>query len=95
MQLEIQNNGPVETTFYVYGDFYNYRSGVYSHVSGLYYGMHAVKVIGWGVSNGVNYWIAQNSWGTSWGESGYFRIKFGEVSFDQTMYACAPDTSSA
>jgi cathepsin B len=77
----------------VYGDFYNYKSGIYTLTSGMYYGAHAVKVIGWGSSNGVNYWIAQNSWGTSWGESGFFRIAFGQVQFDQAMYTCTPDLS--
>jgi cathepsin B len=91
MKKEIQNNGPIENTFKVYGDFYNYRSGIYTHVSGLYYGLHAVKVIGWGNSNGVDYWIAQNSWGTRWGENGFFRIKMGEVDFDKSMWTCTPD----
>ncbi|AFZ79209.1 Papain cysteine protease family protein [Theileria equi strain WA] len=37
---------------------------------------HAVVIIGHGVDPATNqkYWIAKNSWGTNWGESGYFRI---------------------
>ena len=91
---QIENNGPVVTTFYMYSDFYNYKSGIYQRVSGSNRGKHAVKVIGWGNSNGVNYWIAQNSWGTSWGENGFFRVQFGQVEFDRAMYACAADPTA-
>merc|ERR1712064_240684 len=43
-------------------------------MGGQYLGGHAVKVVGWGKHFSTFYWIVQNSWGPSWGESGFFRI---------------------
>ena len=36
---------------------------------------HIVAVVGFGSETGTNYWTVQNSWGTTWGENGFFRIK--------------------
>jgi len=77
IRAEIFANGPVEAAFDVYEDFLTYRSGVYHHVSGGLAGGHAVKIIGWGVENGTNYWEVTNSWNSDWGNNGYFRILRG------------------
>ena len=86
---EIYNNGPVEVAFTVYEDFMNYKTGVYKHVSGGQLGGHAVKNIGWGVSNGEKYWIIANSWNTTWGQDGFFWILRGtdECAIEDQVFA--------
>lgn len=36
---------------------------------------HAVTVVGYGVSGSTPYFLVKNSWGTGWGEAGYFRVQ--------------------
>ena len=63
--------------FAVFADFFNYQSGIYQRSSDIFSGWHAVKVLGYGTENGVDYWLCANSWGTDWGDSGFFKIKRG------------------
>ena len=78
IKKEIYENGSVEGSFSVYEDFADYHSGVYQHVTGSYLGGHAIKIIGWGVTDdGVKYWLIANSWNETWGENGYFRMLRG------------------
>ncbi|XP_033126927.1 cathepsin B-like isoform X2 [Anneissia japonica] len=71
---EIMTNGPVEADFTVYADFPTYKSGVYKHESGELLGGHAIRILGWGVEGGVNYWLVANSWNPDWGDNGFFKI---------------------
>jgi len=90
IKSEIFTNGPVETAFTVYADFYNYHSGIYHHVTGGVVGGHAVKIIGYGVTAGQDYWLIANSWGASWGMQGFFKIRQGDCGINDAVYFCNP-----
>ena len=89
---EIYENGPVEGTYYIYEDFITYKSGIYQHVVGELIGDHDIKILGWGVENGVKYWICVNSWNEEWGDKGFFKIKRGnnECGIENIAYAGMP-----
>ena len=71
---DIVLNGPVQASFFVETAFYGYTSGVYSCAGIEDAGLHAVILVGWGTDAGIPYWLIQNSWGASWGQSGYAKI---------------------
>ncbi|CAH1271242.1 CTSB [Branchiostoma lanceolatum] len=93
IQMDIMTNGPVETAFTVYKDFMQYSGGVYRHEGGRELGGHAVKIVGWGEEDGVQFWRVANSWGPVWGEEGYFRIQVGDSEFGKSVFGGIAKTS--
>lgn len=80
IMYEIMTQGPVQAIMEVYTDFFMYGSGIYKRTnlaSSTIAGYHAVRIVGWGVEGSQKYWKVANSWGTNWGEKGFFRISKG------------------
>jgi cathepsin B len=91
VKTDIYTNGPIETWFAVYDDFFSYTSGIYTPTSPYLAGYHAIEVLGWGVQSGVKYWSAANSWGLTWGMKGYFNIQAGTCNFDDIDHFVSGD----
>ncbi len=78
------NHGTLTASFRVYLDFKEYTGGIYEHQWGYSEGLHRIVLVGF--NEDQDYWICKNSWGTSWGENGYFRIKYGECEIQDSVY---------
>jgi len=78
--------GPLPTTMIVYSDFYDYPGGVYEHPGpDPDPTNHLVTIVGY--NDYQECWICKNSWGTYWGENGWFRIAYGDCKIEQdTVY---------
>jgi hypothetical protein len=87
----LATRGPVCAVIHVYDDFFAYSSGVYRHVTGGHAGYHCIEVFGY--SDQDQCWLAKNSWGTGWGDGGYFRIGYGECGIDDISNDRDPDGS--
>ena len=110
----IMTYGVVDAAVYVGSAFQAYSGGIYedSRVScsssPCYYTPtnHAIALVGWndnGDPDNQGYWILRNSWGPSWGEDGYMRIKYrsARVACEGTYFileqvpVCEEDDSGA
>jgi hypothetical protein len=78
IKYHVENYGPINASMHAYEDFDSYSGGCYEN-PGTDPTNHAVLIIGWDDSmcGGVGAWICKNSWGQSWGENGFFYIKYG------------------
>jgi len=54
--------------------FQNYKTGILNVTNCSASQDHAITAVGWGQENGQNYFLIRNSWGTSWGMSGYIKV---------------------
>ena len=79
---EIFQRGPISCGIHATNEFeWTYTGGIYSQDIGkLEYELnHEISVVGYGVNEaGEEYWIGRNSWGTYWGDYGFFYMSMYE-----------------
>lgn len=77
IKKEVFARGPISCGMFVTDKFETtYTGGIYREKSPSPFSNHYVSIVGWGKdqSSGEEYYIGRNSWGTHYGENGYFRI---------------------
>lgn len=93
MMKEIYENGPIVVAINATPELYYYSKGIFhsdvkklegsneKNVKPWESTNHAIVCVGWGEEivkeETVKYWILKNSWGETWGENGYFKLKKG------------------
>jgi C1A family cysteine protease len=84
IQAAINAGKPVYVGFAVYQDFSYYAGGYYEYKSGSLRGYHAVCVVGYDATG----FKVKNSWGSGWGEAGYFRILYSQMTNSVQFGTC-------
>jgi hypothetical protein len=58
---------------------------------------HVVALVGWGTEaeTGLDYWAVRNSFGTYWGEQGFYRVQRGINAFNMETGVCEWATPTA
>ena len=77
MKKEIFKRGPIVCSLFASTRFITqYTGGIFEQEAPNGWATnHAVEISGWGKDAQGEYWIGRNSWGTYWGENGWFRLR--------------------
>ncbi|KDO19872.1 hypothetical protein SPRG_14903 [Saprolegnia parasitica CBS 223.65] len=90
-------NGPITCGIACSPPFINdYTAGILHDTTNFTHIDHDVEIVGWGEDDaGVKFWRARNSWGTYWGENGFFRIVRGSnnLAIESDCHFMVPDVS--
>lgn len=80
MKTELYQNGPISCGIEATDTFEEYTGGIYSEKIRFPQINHEIAVVGYGYDEETDqeYWIGRNSWGTYWGERGFFQMNMYE-----------------
>lgn len=91
IMAEIFARGPV-VCYIDAGPLEGYTGGVNMY-EGAGRTNHAIALVGWGeTEDGLKYYVGRNSWGTYWGENGWFRIVRGGLFDAGTCFWAVPSS---
>lgn len=62
MQAEIFRRGPIACSVEATTAMDAYAGGIFSEYHKEHEPNHVISVVGWGMEDGIEYWIVRNSW---------------------------------
>lgn len=80
----IASIGPVAASFGIGSSFGGYWDGDIYRCTNDNGSNHVIALVGY--NDAGEYWIAKNSWGTGWGDGGFFKIGYGECNIESDVY---------
>lgn len=92
MMAEIYARGPIACSLFAHSDYFlNYKNGIISDPTQYNITTHVVAIVGWGVdtTTSIPYWIGRNSFGTVWGEQGWFKLQRGSNTLNMEKRPCS------
>lgn len=83
----VYNQGPVSMAFYWNSSYFDSETDIYSYPDCPWSPNHLVSIVGWDDNKGTSgAWIVKNSWGTGWGDSGYFYLCYDSGNMDEVAF---------
>ena len=97
IKQSVYDHGPVTMAFYYdeCGKYTNVTWGtIYDYYPSPEFANHIVSIIGWNDSvphpnpdhDGTGAWIVKNSWGTDWGNEGFFYLAYNSSCVEEIAY---------
>lgn len=92
----LANHGPVVSSLRVVDNFVSYGGGLFADDARRSCQRspynHIVLIVGYGIDSKTKnrYWLAKNSWGSDWGEHGFFKIIRGNCRIANWAIAIKP-----
>eukprot|EP00343_Euplotes_focardii_P011117 CAMPEP_0205830756 /NCGR_PEP_ID=MMETSP0206-20130828/42076_1 /ASSEMBLY_ACC=CAM_ASM_000279 /TAXON_ID=36767 /ORGANISM="Euplotes focardii, Strain TN1" /LENGTH=450 /DNA_ID=CAMNT_0053134715 /DNA_START=386 /DNA_END=1735 /DNA_ORIENTATION=+ len=74
MMEEVLAWGPISCSISLTEELHNYTGGVFEDTTGRHAFDHEVEIVGFGVEDEKKYWHIRNSWGSNWGDEGFFKL---------------------
>jgi len=76
--------GPLTICIFVYDDMFSYKGGIYKRSTDKIVGGHLVSLMGY--NDTTESWLVKNSWGTRWGDNGWFHMGYDQDMFIDGCY---------